>query len=66
MNGAERFSRVLDSAERFNESRERAQQWLSRPNPRLGGRTPVELPDTDNGEQSVEELLGQIGEGVLV
>jgi putative toxin-antitoxin system antitoxin component (TIGR02293 family) len=66
MNGAERFNRVLDSAERIYESRERAQQWLNRPNPRLGGRTPVEVLDTGNGEQKVEELLGQIGEGIFV
>lgn len=66
MDGTDRFSRVRDSAERLYESWERAQQWLNRPNPRLGGRTPVELLDTDNGEQKVEELLGQIGEGIFV
>ena len=66
MDGAERFSRVLDSTERLYESRARARQWLNRPNPRLDGRPPVELLDTDDGEQEVEELLGQIGEGIFV
>jgi putative toxin-antitoxin system antitoxin component (TIGR02293 family) len=61
-----RALRVLSAAESVYESRERALQWLRRPNPRLGGRTAISLLKTDTGARIVEELLGQIDEGYFV
>jgi putative toxin-antitoxin system antitoxin component (TIGR02293 family) len=61
-----RALRVLSAAEGVYESRERALQWLRRPNPRLGGRSPISLLKTDTGARIVEELLGQIDEGYFI
>ena len=61
-----RALRVFSAAEGVYESRERALQWLRRPHPRLGGRTPISLLKTDTGARIVEELLGQIDEGYFV
>jgi putative toxin-antitoxin system antitoxin component (TIGR02293 family) len=61
-----RTLRVLSVAEGVYESRERALQWLRRPNPRLDGRTPISLLKTDTGARIVEELLGQIDEGYFI
>jgi putative toxin-antitoxin system antitoxin component (TIGR02293 family) len=66
MKNADPLDRVLNSVEKVYESRERARHWLSRPNPRLDGRAPVTLLDSDDGLQRVEELLGQIDEGFFV
>jgi putative toxin-antitoxin system antitoxin component (TIGR02293 family) len=61
-----RALRVLSAAERVYESRERALQWLRRPNPRLDDRPPISLLNTDTGARIVEELLGQIDEGYFI
>jgi putative toxin-antitoxin system antitoxin component (TIGR02293 family) len=72
-----RLLRVLRATEAVYESRERALAWLRRPNPRLdpalrnvlfakGGRTPLSLLTTDTGARMVEELLGQIANGMFI
>jgi putative toxin-antitoxin system antitoxin component (TIGR02293 family) len=61
-----RVARLLSQAESVYESRERALAWLRRPNPRLRGRTPLEMLKTDTGSRIVEELLVQIDEGMFV
>ena len=72
-----RLLRVLRATEAVYESRERALEWLRRPNPRLdpalrdvlfakGGRTPMSLLTTETGARMVEELLIQISEGVFI
>jgi putative toxin-antitoxin system antitoxin component (TIGR02293 family) len=61
-----RALRVLSAAEGVYESRERALQWLRRPNPRLSDRSPISLLKTDTGARIVEELLGQIDEGYFI
>jgi len=61
-----RALRVLSAAESVYESRDRALQWLRRPNPRLDGRAPISLLKTDTGARIVEELLGQIDEGFFI
>jgi putative toxin-antitoxin system antitoxin component (TIGR02293 family) len=61
-----RVLRVLSAAEGVYESRERALQWLRRPNPRLQDRSPMSLLKTDTGARIVEELLGQIDEGYFI
>jgi len=37
-----------------------AQDWLHQPRVQLGGRTPMEMLDTETGARRVEELLTQI------
>jgi putative toxin-antitoxin system antitoxin component (TIGR02293 family) len=61
-----RALRVFSATECVYESRERALQWLRRPNPRLNDRTPISLLKTDTGARIVEELLGQIDEGYFI
>ena len=45
-------------------SQEEASRWLDTPNRALGGRTPLELLDTDLGSRQVEDVLGRIAHGV--
>src|ERR1700730_444873 len=61
-----RLVRILSTAEAVYGSRERALAWLRRPHPRLDGRSPISLIQTDTGSRIVEELLTQIDEGMLV
>jgi putative toxin-antitoxin system antitoxin component (TIGR02293 family) len=66
MQETDRSSRVFALAEKIYASPERAEQWLKRPNPRLHGRTPAALLETDLGARAVEELLSQIDEGFFI
>jgi putative toxin-antitoxin system antitoxin component (TIGR02293 family) len=72
-----RLLRVLKLAEEVYGSRERALEWLRKPNMQLdpamrnqlfakGGRPPISLLTTDTGARMVEELLGQISEGMYI
>jgi putative toxin-antitoxin system antitoxin component (TIGR02293 family) len=61
-----RVIRVLSQAETVYGSRERALVWLRKVHPRLDGRTPLSLLQTDTGSRIVEELLVQIDEGMFV
>ncbi len=61
-----RVIRVLSLAESVYGSRERALAWLRNSHARLDGRAPLSLLNTDTGSRIVEELLGQIDEGMFV
>jgi putative toxin-antitoxin system antitoxin component (TIGR02293 family) len=61
-----RMIRVLSRTQSIYGSRERALEWLRRPNARLENRTPMSLLKTDTGSRIVEELLIQIDEGMFV
>ncbi len=61
-----RVIRALSLAESVYGSRERALAWLRNPHARLDGRAPLSLLNTDTGSRIVEELLGQIDEGMFV
>jgi putative toxin-antitoxin system antitoxin component (TIGR02293 family) len=72
-----RLLRVLRLAEKVYGGRERALEWLRRPKARLdptlsgqlfakGGRIPMSLLTTETGARMVEELLGQISEGMFI
>jgi putative toxin-antitoxin system antitoxin component (TIGR02293 family) len=61
-----RVIRVLSLAESVYGSRERALAWLRNPHARWDGRAPLSLLNTDTGSRIVEELLGQIDEGMFV
>ncbi len=58
--------RVLSVAEEVYSGPERALAWLRRPNPRLNDRVPLLLLNTSVGCRMVEQLLGQIGEGMFI
>lgn len=45
-------------------TREKAQVWLRRPTKPLGGRTPLDLLDSDAGAKAAEELLDRIEHGI--
>jgi putative toxin-antitoxin system antitoxin component (TIGR02293 family) len=59
-----RMIRVLSLAETVYGSRERALAWLR--TPKIEGRTPLSLLNTDAGSRMVEELLIQIDDGMFV
>lgn len=61
-----RMIRVLSLAESVYSSRARALAWMRSAHPRLGGRAPLSLLNTDVGSRLVEELLVQIDEGMFV
>ena len=61
-----RVIRVLSLTESVYGGRERALEWLRKPNARLDGRAPLSLLKTDTGSRIVEELLIQIDEGMFV
>ncbi|MGO9271665.1 MAG: antitoxin Xre/MbcA/ParS toxin-binding domain-containing protein [Terriglobia bacterium] len=60
-----RLTRVLSLAGSVYGSKERALDWLRRPHPRLDGRPPLSLLNTDTGSRIVEALLVQIDEGMF-
>ena len=61
-----RVIRVLSLTECIYGSRDRALDWLRKPNARLDGRAPLSLLKTDTGSRIVEEMLIQIDEGMFV
>jgi putative toxin-antitoxin system antitoxin component (TIGR02293 family) len=61
-----RLIRVISLAESIYGSRERALSWLRNPHARLDARAPLSLLNTDTGSRIVEELLGQIDEGMFI
>jgi putative toxin-antitoxin system antitoxin component (TIGR02293 family) len=58
--------RVLSVAEEVYSGPERALAWLRRSNPRLNDRVPMLLLNTSVGCRMVEQLLGQISEGMFI
>jgi putative toxin-antitoxin system antitoxin component (TIGR02293 family) len=59
-----RFLRIADAANKAFGEQDFARQWLSLPNPALGGRIPIELAETDAGAREVEDVLGRFAHGV--
>lgn len=60
-----RLARVAAMAADVLGTREKAVQWMERPNRALGGEVPVRLLDTDLGSQKVLDVLGRIEHGVV-
>jgi putative toxin-antitoxin system antitoxin component (TIGR02293 family) len=58
-----RLARLLALADYFIGSREKAVEWMKRPNLVLGGVAPLKLLDTELGARQVENILGRIGYG---
>jgi putative toxin-antitoxin system antitoxin component (TIGR02293 family) len=64
---ADKVARAQDVLARASEvlgSPRAAQQWLTRPNPALAGKTPLSLLDTSLGWEQVKLVLGRIEHGV--
>ena len=64
---ADKVARTHDVLARASEvlgTRRAAQQWLTRPNPALAGKTPLSLLDTSLGWEQVKLTLGRIEHGV--
>ena len=60
-----RLVRVRDHARRVFERDDVAEEWLSLPNPALGGEVPIEMARTDIGGREVEAVLGRIEHGII-
>jgi putative toxin-antitoxin system antitoxin component (TIGR02293 family) len=58
-----RLARIVALAKHYIGDGETAARWLKRPNRALGGRSPLELVDTELGARSVENVLGRIAYG---
>jgi len=46
-------------------NQEKALHWLQAANPSLGGKTPLEAAQTEQGYRAVEDILMRIKHGVL-
>jgi putative toxin-antitoxin system antitoxin component (TIGR02293 family) len=60
----ERLARIVAMTEDVWGDRQSAAEFLARPHPKLGGRTPLEMAATDLGVRQVEELLAAIEFGL--
>jgi putative toxin-antitoxin system antitoxin component (TIGR02293 family) len=60
----ERLARVIAAAEFAWNDREDAREWLTKPHPELGKRTPLESAMTELGARQVEELLDRLFYGI--
>lgn len=58
-----RLARIVAIAKQYIGEAEAATRWLKRPNRALGGKTPLELVDTELGARTVENVLGRIAYG---
>ena len=62
-----RASRVIGrTMDLFEGDRDRAREWLERPQPALGGATPFDLVRTEVGALAVERLVDQLEQGIFV
>lgn len=60
----ERLARMIAAAEHVWNDREDAREWLTKPHPELGKRTPLESAATELGARRVEELLDRLFYGI--
>ena len=60
----ERLARVIAASEYTWNDREDAREWLTKPHPELGLRTPLESAMTELGARRVEDLLDRLFYGI--
>lgn len=60
----ERLARVIAAAEYVWNDREDAREWLTRPHPELGKRTPLQSALTELGARQVEDLTERLFYGI--
>jgi putative toxin-antitoxin system antitoxin component (TIGR02293 family) len=58
-----RLARILALAKRHIGDGRTAAHWLKQPNRALGGRSPLDLVETEPGARAVEDVLGRIAYG---
>lgn len=63
--GRERVQELLESATKGIGSQELAHQRLRTPRTIFGGRTPLELAETEAGAKEVQDLLHRVEHGVF-
>lgn len=61
----DRYKRILARAENVLGNRDNAMEWLRSRPIALGGAMPLDLLETEEGAQKVEDLLGRIEHGVV-
>ena len=62
----ERLARVIAAAEGVWDDHNDAREWLTRPHPELGDRTPIDCALTELGARQVESLLDRLQYGLPV
>jgi putative toxin-antitoxin system antitoxin component (TIGR02293 family) len=60
----ERLARVIAAAEYAWSDRADAREWLTKPHPELGQKTPLETGSSELGARQVEELLDRLVYGI--
>jgi putative toxin-antitoxin system antitoxin component (TIGR02293 family) len=60
-----RLVRIFDQASTVLGGSSKALAWITKPKKRFGSRTPMQVLATDFGGRLVEEMLGQIDEGMF-
>lgn len=60
----ERLARVIAAAEHAWNNQEDAREWLTRPHPELGKRSPLQSALTELGARQVEELTERLFYGI--
>jgi putative toxin-antitoxin system antitoxin component (TIGR02293 family) len=60
-----RTAQVVQIANETFGDPEKAELWLRRPNRALGGRTPIDLLETESGAEAVEQVLGRLAYGLF-
>ena len=60
----ERLARVIAAAEYAWNDRDDAREWLTKPHPELGNRTPLESAMTELGARRAEDLLDRLFYGI--
>ena len=56
---------LTQAAELFEDDKEKTLRWLNAPNRGLGGRTPLQMAQTETGLREVENLIGRLENGVF-
>lgn len=62
----ERLARVIAAAEHAWDNQEDSREWLTKPHPELGMRSPLESAMTELGARRVEDLLDRLFYGIPV
>lgn len=60
-----RLVRAFDKAVQVFGGQEKALAWITKPKKRFEGRTPIQMLRTEFGGRLVEEMLGQIDQGMF-
>ena len=62
---ADRIARVTRAADETFGNPEKARAWLQRANRALGGSSPLDMLDSDDGADHVEQVLGRLAHGLF-